>query len=53
MNNKESKNEINGTFAAVSSARKFISALSILKKATVTATAIYVAVMVFKVYRNS
>lgn len=53
MNNKESKNEINGTFAAVSSARKFISTLSVLKKATVTATAIYVAVMVFKVYKNS
>lgn len=50
---KDSKNEINGTFAAVSSAKRFINTLAILKKATVTATAVYVAVMVFKVYRNS
>ncbi|HZK20815.1 MAG TPA: hypothetical protein VFC76_00910 [Oscillospiraceae bacterium] len=49
----KNNNEVNGALNAVSSAKKFINTLSVLKKATITATAVYVAVMVFKVYRNS
>ncbi len=53
MSNKKIKNEVGGTLAAVNSAQKFVGVLSMLKKAAITATAVYVAVMVFKIYKES
>lgn len=53
MSNKKMKNEVGGTLTAVNSAQKFVGVLSLLKKATITATAVYVAVMVFKIYKES
>lgn len=47
------KNEISNTITTVNYAQKFINIISVLKKITITATAAYVAVMVFKIYKNN
>ncbi len=53
MSKKKIENEVSSAITTVNSAQKFIGVLSLLKKAAITATAVYVAVMMFKVYKDS